>query len=231
MDSPPDASRTADQDLLVTPPAVELDPLEGERLARIHTETQRGFVALDGVGPAVSIFGSARTRPEDPDYELARATARTLGEQGFTVITGGGPGIMEAANRGARDAGALSIGLNIELPHEQHPNRYLDLSLDFRYFFVRRLMFVRYASAFVIHPGGFGTLDEMFEALTLIQTEKIERFPVVLVRDSYWRGMLEWMTEHLLDGGMIDPRDLDDLHVADDPAGVLAGIAEVTPPG
>ena len=207
---------TADEDLLVPPPSVLEDPLEGARLHRIRSEIERGFVTLDGLGPAVSIFGSARLPPTSEEYGRARVLARRLGEQGFSIITGGGPGIMEAANRGARDADAHSVGLNIELPHEQLPNAYLDTSLDFRYFFVRRLMFVRYACAFVVHPGGFGTLDEMFEALTLIQTEKIARFPVVLVGRSYWDGLLDWLRREVLEPGMIDARDLEDLHVTDD---------------
>jgi uncharacterized protein (TIGR00730 family) len=215
---------TADEDLLLVPSDREPQQDEAERLERIRSEAERGFAALDGLGPAVSVFGSARTPPESPDYLTATAVARELGEQGYAIITGGGGGIMEAANRGAQEAGVHSVGLNIELPHEQHPNPYIDTMLDFRYFFVRRLMFVRYASGFVIHPGGFGTLDEMFEALTLIQTEKIERFPVVLVGNHYWDGLLDWMRAALLDGGMIDQRDLDDLHLADDPVDVCRFI-------
>lgn len=220
---------TADQDLLAEP-TVDLsveDPAERERLDRIQAEITAGFVALDGLGPAVSVFGSARTSPDDPAYELTRSVARRLGEAGFSIITGGGPGMMEAANRGARDVGATSVGLNIELPHEQHPNEHLDVSLDFRYFFARRLMFVRYACAFVNVPGGFGTLDEMFEALTLIQTEKIDRFPVVLVGSDFWAGLLGWMDDQLLGRGMIDPADLEDLHVTDDPDGVVDAITSV----
>jgi len=216
---------TADEDLLVTPP-VPADELEAERLRRITREIEHGFEVLADLDPAVSVFGSARTPTTDPEYQLARETARTLGEAGFAIITGGGPGIMEAANRGARDAGAPSVGLNIELPHEQAPNEHIDVLLDFRYFFVRRLMFVRYADAFVVHPGGFGTLDEMFEALTLIQTEKIERFPVVLVGNAYWSSLLSWMREHLLGSGRVDPRDLDDLHLTDDPAEVARIVRE-----
>ena len=208
---------TADEDLLGTPPPGPLDELDRERLARINAEIEDGFEALAQLGPAVSVFGSARTPTDHPEYLLARRTARRLGEAGFAIITGGGPGIMEAANRGARDAGVRSVGLNIELPHEQAANAYIDTHLDFRYFFVRRLMFVRYAEAFVIHPGGFGTLDEMFEALTLIQTEKIARFPVVLVGNTYWTSLLDWMRTHLLGPGRVDPRDLDDLHLTDDP--------------
>lgn len=215
---------TADQDLLVTPPFERLDVLEGERLERINAEIEQGFVALGSLGPAVSIFGSARTPRDSPEYVTARETARILGEQGWSIITGGGPGIMEAANRGAQDVGAHSVGLNIELPHEQIPNDYLDTSLDFRYFFVRRLMFVRYASGFVIHPGGFGTLDELYEALTLIQTEKIRRFPVVLVGNAYWVSLLDWMREHMLGPGRIEDRDLDDLHLVDRPGEVCDRI-------
>jgi len=207
---------TADEDLLVPPPPVLTDPLEGERLERIRSEVEHGFATLGGLGPAVSVFGSARTPEDHPEYGLARESAAALGRAGFTIITGGGPGIMEAANRGARDAGVRSVGLNIELPHEQFVNRFVDTELEFRYFFVRRLMFVRYACAFVVHPGGFGTLDEMFEALTLIQTEKIARFPVVLVGSHYWGGLVEWMREHLLGQGRIDQRDLTDLYLTDD---------------
>lgn len=220
---------TADEDLLAEPsPGLSVeDPAERERLERIQAEITAGFVALDGLGPAVSIFGSARTPVGDPAYEVTRTVARRLGEAGFAIITGGGPGMMEAANRGARDAGVTSVGLNIELPHEQKPNDYLDLSLDFRYFFARRLMFVRYACAFVNVPGGFGTLDEMFEALTLIQTEKIERFPVVLVGSDFWAGLLSWMDDQMLGRRMIDPADLDDLYVTDDPGRVVEAISSV----
>ncbi len=216
---------TADEDLLGTPPRPPLDALEAERLQRINAEIEEGFSTLGHLGPAVSVFGSARTPPDAPEYQLARETSRALGAGGYTIITGGGPGIMEAANLGARDVGAHSVGLNIELPHEQAPNPYLDTYLDFRYFFVRRLMFVRYAEAFVIHPGGFGTLDEMFEALTLIQTEKIERFPVVLVGNAYWSTLMDWMRTHLLAAGRVDPRDLGDLHLTDDPQEVCRIIS------
>ena len=216
MSFPPDGPLTADEDLLVPPPPVLTDPLEGERLERIRAEVEHGFAALGGLGPAVSVFGSARTPEDHPEYQLARESSAELGRAGFTIITGGGPGIMEAGNRGARDAAVRSVGLNIELPHEQFVNRYVDIELEFRYFFVRRLMFVRYACAFVVHPGGFGTLDEMFEALTLIQTEKIARFPVVLVGSHYWGGLVEWMREHLLGPGRIDQRDLTDLYLTDD---------------
>jgi uncharacterized protein (TIGR00730 family) len=170
----------------------------------------------------VSIFGSARTGPDDPECELARATAALLGRQGFTIITGGGPGTMEAANRGAREVGARSVGLNIELPFEQHANPYLDISLEFHHFFVRKVMFVRYSSAFVILPGGFGTLDELFEALTLIQTGKIPQFPVVLVGSSFWRQMVTWLRTALLATAKISLDDLELVHVVDEPEEVAA---------
>jgi len=222
--STPGSSGTADADLLQTPTEDVTDPREVERLARISTEITAGFQALDGLGPAVSIFGSARTPRGTPDYDLARATARCLGEAGYAIITGGGPGIMEAANQGARDAGVTSVGLNIELPYEQVPNPHLDISLQFRYFFARRLMFVRYATGFVVHPGGYGTLDEMFEALTLIQTSKIERFPVVLVGSDHWSGLLTWLRETLDGDGLIEPIDVDHLDLVDEPAAVVDAI-------
>jgi len=194
---------------------------DAARVERIRGELAQGFRALARVGAAVSIFGSSRTPPHHPEYELARKTARTLGEAGFAIITGGGPGIMEAANCGARDAGALSIGLNIDLPFEQGINRFVDLPLHFHYFFTRKVMFVRYASAFVVFPGGFGTIDEMFEALTLIQTGKIRHFPVLLVGSGYWADLVEWMREHMLGEGKIGPRDMNLFEVTDDPARVL----------
>jgi uncharacterized protein (TIGR00730 family) len=193
-----------------------------ERLQRIHDELADGFAKLGGLGCGVSIFGSARTRPDHPDYALARTTGRKLGEAGFTVITGGGPGTMEAANRGAREAGAKSVGLNIELPFEQGPNPYADIALQFHYFFARKVMFVRYASAFVVFPGGFGTLDELFEALVLIQTDKIRHFPVILVREAFWAGMTEWLRERLAAEAMIAPGDLDLLTTTDNPDEIVA---------
>ena len=197
---------------------------EAERLRAIEREFARGFAALDDIGPAVSIFGSARTPRDHPDYELARRTARCLGEHGFAVITGGGPGIMEAANRGARDAGVPSIGCNIELPHEQAPNDFLDISLTFTHFYVRKVMFVRYASGFVILPGGFGTLDELFEALTLEQTDKISDFPVILMRSAYWRGLVEWLADPVEREGKLARQDLELVRIIDDPQEVC-GVA------
>jgi uncharacterized protein (TIGR00730 family) len=185
------------------------------RVLRIQGEFVHGINALAEVGAAAAVFGSARLRDGHPDYHAARELGRKLSEAGFAVITGGGPGIMEAANRGAHESGGLSIGLNIELPYEQEGNPYADLSINFRYFFVRKTMFVKYADGFVIFPGGFGTLDELFEALTLVQTQKIKRFPIILFRSSYWQGLLDWARDQLLAGGTISPEDLDLLVVTD----------------
>jgi uncharacterized protein (TIGR00730 family) len=193
---------------------------DGARVARIRQELQMGFKALAHVGPAASFFGSARTPVDHPEYLLARETARIAGEAGLAIITGGGPGAMEAANRGARDAGALSIGLNIELPFEQGLNAYCDIGLEFHYFFTRKIMFVRYASGFVVFPGGFGTLDETFEALTLIQTGKVRHFPVVLVGVDYWGGLVDWIRERLVAEGKVSPQDLDLICLTDDPLDV-----------
>jgi uncharacterized protein (TIGR00730 family) len=186
------------------------------RLFRILSEFVDGFEAMSQVGPAVSIFGSARTRPQHRYYAAARALARGLAEHGVTVITGGGPGIMAAANRGAAEGGGVSVGLNIELPREQELNRFVNLPVAFRYFFVRKVMFVKYAQAFVIMPGGFGTLDELLEAVTLVQTERIKPFPIVLYDRSYWDGLLSWMKDRLLGEGMVSRRDLALLRVMDD---------------
>jgi uncharacterized protein (TIGR00730 family) len=193
---------------------------DAARLERIQDELEMGFRALAHVGAAASFFGSARTSADDPEYALARETARLVGEAGLSVITGGGPGVMEAANRGARDAGTTSIGLNIELPFEQGLNQYLDIGLEFHYFFARKIMFVRYASGFVVFPGGFGTLDELFESLTLIQTGKVRNFPVVLVGSDYWCDLIEWLRKRVLGEGKISPGDMDLLTVTDDPGEV-----------
>lgn len=179
-------------------------------------ELRDGFAALSGVRRAVAVFGSARTPATHPRYALSCEIGRALGRAGFCVITGGGPGAMEAANRGAREAGAMSVGLNIDLPFEQHLNPYVDLALDFHYFFARKVMFVRYSSAFVVLPGGYGTLDELFEALTLIQTRKIRHFPVVLVDRGYWGGLVDWLRDTMLEAGNISPEDIGGLlHVTD----------------
>ncbi len=211
-------TNTADAHLLLSPvEQPRFTTTDPWRVLRIQSEFVRGFDALADVGPAVTIFGSARTPPDHPEYEAARRTAELLGKDGFTIITGGGPGIMEAANRGARDAGAPSVGLNIELPFEQKVNEFVDRSIDFRYFFVRKTMLVKYAQAFIIFPGGYGTLDELFEAVVLIQTGKIENFPVVLYGRRYWSGLVEWLrTTMLADGKIADP-DLRLIPIVDSP--------------
>jgi hypothetical protein len=208
--------RTEDQRLLErkTPPAF-LDS-DTWRSLRILGEFVEGFDALATVEPAVSIFGSARSTEDSEEYVAARELAGKLVQAGFTIITGGGPGVMEAANRGAQEAGGVSVGCNIELPFEQQPNPYLDISLDFRYFFVRKVMFVKYAEAFVIFPGGFGTLDELFEALTLIQTGKVDNFPVILWGRRFWSHLLELIKDPMLSEGKISPEDVDLLYVTDD---------------
>ncbi|MDD2485940.1 MAG: TIGR00730 family Rossman fold protein [bacterium] len=185
------------------------------RMFRIMSEFVNGFEELSDLPPAVTIFGSARTKPGDADYELARNIAYRLAGDGFAIITGGGPGIMEAANKGAMAAGGISVGLNIELPHEQRPNQYQTVPLNFRYFFIRNVMFVKYAVAFVILPGGFGTLYEFFESLTLIQTKKIKPFPVALVNREHWQGLMDWMNKQLMEEGFISPGDTDLFHIAD----------------
>jgi hypothetical protein len=194
------------------------------RALRILGEFVEGFDALAGIGPAVSIFGSARVRRSDPYYRLARRMAGRLVREGFAVITGGGPGIMEAANRGAQEAGGLSIGCNIELPFEQDLNDYVDLGMQFRYFFVRKTMFVKYAEAFCIFPGGFGTLDELFESLTLIQTGKIEHFPVVLFGTDYWMGLFNWIRSQPLTEGKVAAEDLQLVTLTDDVEEACAAI-------
>jgi uncharacterized protein (TIGR00730 family) len=185
-------------------------------------ELRHGFEALASVTRGIAVFGSARTPPGHPRYELAREIGHALGRAGFDVITGGGPGAMEAANKGAREAGACSVGLNIDLPFEQGMNPYVDLAVDFHYFFARKVMFVRYSGAFVVLPGGFGTLDELFEALTLIQTKKIRFFPVVLVDTAYWSGLIDWLRDTLLGEGNISPADLSLMRVTDSVDEVVA---------
>ena len=217
--------RSADEEIIYADwPSVPSTRSEAERVQRIEHELTEGFARLSQIGSAVCVFGSARTQPGDIEYELAVEIGRAIGEAGFAVITGGGPGTMEAANRGARDAGALSVGLNIELPHEQGLNPYVDLGMEFHYFFVRKLMFVRYSDAFVVLPGGFGTLDETFEALTLIQTGKAPDHPVVLAGSDYWSGLIDWMRANLLEGGRISAEDLGQAEVADGAADVLSRV-------
>ncbi len=188
----------------------------------MRREMGEGFAALAGITRGVALFGSARTAPEDPGYEQAREVARMLGTAGFSIITGGGPGMMQAANQGARDVGATSVGLNIQLPFEQHFNPYVDIALRFHYFFTGKVMFVRYSCAFVVMPGGFGTMDELFEALTLIQTDKIRHFPVVLLGSRYWNGLIDWLRTAMLAEGNISPEDIDLIQIADDPAHAVA---------
>jgi uncharacterized protein (TIGR00730 family) len=207
-------------------PSVASLVTDDERVGRMRAELDMGFRALHGTELGVSVFGSARTLPGHPVYEQARAIGRGLAEAGFTVITGGGPGAMEGANRGAHEAGGRSIGLNIELPFEQHINPYVDLSLDFHYFFARKVMFVRYANAFVVLPGGFGTLDELFEALTLIQTGKVRYFPVILFGSDYWSGLMEWIKGRLLGEGMIFAEDFDLVTVCDDVGEAVAKVRD-----
>jgi uncharacterized protein (TIGR00730 family) len=211
-----------DEELLEAESLAIVSLLDDEsRVDRVDQELRRGFGTLARVGKAVSIFGSARTPESDPYYDAARDLARRLGEEGFAVITGGGPGIMEAANRGAREAGVPSIGLGIDLPEEQAINDWVDVPLEFHYFFTRKVMFVRYASAFVVFPGGFGTLDEMFEAATLRQTEKIRWFPVVLFGTDYWAGLVEWLRDPVQSEGKVSADDVDMIEVTDDPQRVL----------
>ncbi|MBI2756370.1 MAG: TIGR00730 family Rossman fold protein [Chloroflexi bacterium] len=219
--------QTEDEKLLASPPRdtswTHTDPW---RVLRIQGEIVAGFDALAAVGPAVTIFGSARTPESDPMYPAAQQTARLLAEEGFAIITGGGPGIMEAANRGAKEGTGTSVGCNIELPMEQTVNRWVDLAVNFRYFFARKLMFVKYGEGFIIFPGGFGTLDELFEALTLIQTGKVRNFPVVLFGRTYWTGLLDWLKSTVLAEGKIADLDLELLVVTDSPEEAVRVISE-----
>ena len=212
---------TQDEQLLETPRADEFTHTDTWRVFRIMGEFVEGFDELATVTRGVAIFGSARTPPDSPFYLAAQETAALLARGGYTVLTGGGPGIMEAANRGAFEASGASIGCNIELPFEQAPNPYQTRSLTFKYFFVRKTMFVKYSNAFVIFPGGYGTLDELFEALTLIQTRKINNFPVILFGSKFWGGMLSWLEETILKSKYIASEDRGLLHLTDSPAEVV----------
>ncbi|MCB2226125.1 MAG: TIGR00730 family Rossman fold protein [Desulfarculaceae bacterium] len=204
-----------------------LSARESWRMFRIISEFVDGIDAMSNIPKGVSIFGSARVAPGSPEYLLAEEMGRLLVEAGFSVITGGGGGVMEAGNKGATEAGGHSVGLNIQLPFEQRPNPYANVRLDFRYFFVRKVVFVKYSVAYIVMPGGFGTLDEMAEALTLIQTRRIRPFPVILMGSDYWGGLVDWIKEKQLGGGMISPEDLDFFRVMDDPAEVVKLIKQV----
>src|SRR5690242_13934275 len=208
---------TEDEQLLapVSPEEVIFTHTDPWRVLRIMGEFVEGFDTLAELGPAVTLFGSARVKPDDPMYQASTEVAQLLGKAGFAIITGGGPGIMEAANRGAQSVGTQSIGLNVELPFEQGVNAFVDTGIEFRYFFVRKTMFVKYAQAFVIFPGGFGTLDELFEALTLIQTGKVQNFPIILFGSAYWSGLLDWLRATMLAEGKIAAADLDLMVVTD----------------
>ncbi|MBN1662616.1 MAG: TIGR00730 family Rossman fold protein [Deltaproteobacteria bacterium] len=197
---------------------------ESWRIFRIMAEFVESIEALSKLDRAVTIFGSARVHPDDPYYKKAEFLAHRLAEKGFSVITGGGPGIMEAANKGAAEGGGKSVGMNIRLPFEQKPNPYANVSLDYKYFFIRKVMFVKYAVAYVIMPGGYGTMDELFEALTLIQTKKIRSFPVIMMGSEYWAGLLDWMKNTMLREGKLLPEDIDLIQIIDDPEEVVKHI-------
>lgn len=218
-----------DHELLRTPSRKEREDFTRKdpwRALRLLGEVVEGFESLHDIHCAVAIFGSARTKEADPNYQAARKTARLLAEKGFPIISGGGPGIMAAANQGAQEGKSISVGCNIQLPFEQAPNPYQDISLEFRYFFIRKLMFVKYSSAFVIFPGGFGTMDELFEAMTLAQTNTIDHFPIVLYDRAYWDPLLQFLKGSMLDQGNISPRDMDLIKVLDDPEEIVSHIMD-----
>lgn len=200
---------------------------ESWRLLKIVGEFVDGIETLHNIGPAVSIFGSARLKPDHPVYKNAERIASLFAENNFAVITGGGGGVMEAANKGAAEAGGVSIGMNIVLPFEQKPNSYANIKIEFKYFFIRKVMFVKYATAYIILPGGFGTLDELFESVTLIQTQRIKPLPVILVGSEYWAGLIEWINSHLLAENMISPEHIDILQVIDDPEEIVKTVKKI----
>ncbi|MCB2147737.1 MAG: TIGR00730 family Rossman fold protein [Deltaproteobacteria bacterium] len=200
---------------------------ESWRLFKIMGEFVEGVEGLHDLGPAVSIFGSARTQPDDPQYKKAEAIAALFVNNGFGVITGGGGGIMEAANKGAAEAGGTSVGLNIRLPFEQKPNPYATLQMEFKYFFIRKVMFIKYAAAYVVMPGGFGTMDELFEVMTLVQTRRIRPFPIIMVGTDHWSGLLEWIRNQLLAQSLISPKDMDIIQVLDDPEDIVSTVRKI----
>ena len=233
---PPPVSKETEDERFLQSTVAELEERglfrggkESWRVFRIMGEFVEGFDELSTLGPCVSVFGSARMTSADPVYDRCVETVRLLAEAGYGIITGGGPGIMEAANRGAQEVGTPSVGCNIELPFEQGLNEFIDIGIDFRYFFVRKTMFVKYAQAFVIFPGGFGTLDELFEALTLIQTRKVRNFPVVMFDTTYWAGLMDWIRNNVLEEGKISKKDLDRIYVTDSPEEVVAHVVSFQP--
>ena len=217
---------TTDQRLLASDQDTDWLHLDPWRVMRIQSEFVEGFGALAELGQAVSVFGSARTKPDHEDYAAGETVGRLLAEAGYAVITGGGPGVMEAANKGATQAGGTSVGLGIELPFEQGVNEYVNLGINFRYFFARKTMFLKYAQGFIVMPGGFGTFDELFEAVTLVQTHKVTQFPLVLVGKEYWGGLLEWIRSTALARGTISEVDLDIIYLTDDPAEAVRHVVE-----
>ncbi|MDR2387962.1 MAG: TIGR00730 family Rossman fold protein [Deltaproteobacteria bacterium] len=208
-------------------PVDSLGPQESWRMFSILSEFVKAFTMMSEAGPCVSIFGSARTQPEDPNYAKAQETSRLLAQAGFGVVSGGGGGIMEAANKGAASAGGLSIGLNIELPHEQIPNPFANVHMNFHYFFIRKVVFVKYSQAYIVFPGGFGTLDELFESLTLIQTKRIRTFPAFLMGSEYWSGLVDWLKGTMLRDRMITKEDLDIFTIVDEPEEVVKLIKKI----
>src|SRR5450631_2798746 len=218
------STTTTDQRLLDNRGSSDWVHTDPWRVLRIQSEFVEGFGLLAELGAAVSVFGSARTSMDNPDYAAAERLGAALARAGFAVITGGGPGIMEATNKGSSEAGGVSVGLGIELPFEQNLNDWVDIGIQFRYFFARKTMFVKYAQAFVVFPGGYGTLDELFESLTLVQTRKVTSFPVILYRSSYWNGLLDWMRETLVPAGTIAATDIDLVHVTDDVDEIVSSI-------
>ncbi|HYO31714.1 MAG TPA: TIGR00730 family Rossman fold protein [Nocardioidaceae bacterium] len=221
---------TTDQRLLDTRGSSEWVHTDPWRVMRIQAEFVEGFGSLAELGPAISVFGSARTRPDDPDYALGETLGGALARAGFAVITGGGPGVMEAANKGASQAGGVSVGLGIELPYESGLNAWVDIGINFRYFFARKTMFVKYAQGFIALPGGFGTFDEIFEAVTLVQTRKVTSFPIVLLGTSYWGGLLDWIRDAVLGGGKVNDVDLTLLRLTDDVDEAVAVMVEAARP-